>query len=45
MVGAAGLRNGLSSEDNQTLFESSDIDQIIALVLRGLSALAGRGAH
>ncbi len=38
--GAAGLRNGLSEDDNQLLFETRSIREMIALVLKGLMALA-----
>ncbi len=34
-------RNGLSAEQNDRLFATSDIDEIIALLLRGLRAMAG----
>lgn len=33
-------RNGLSPEQNDTLFETSDVDEIVALLLRGLRAMA-----
>ena len=33
-------RNGLSPEQNDRLFASSDIDEIVALLLRGLRAMA-----
>ena len=35
----AELRNGLSPEENDILFETSDLDLIVALVLRGIRAL------
>ncbi len=38
-IGAGVNRNGLSSEQNDMLLESSDIDEIIALVLRGLKTM------
>ena len=33
------LRNGLSCEENQTLFDTADLDLIVALVLRGLGGV------
>ncbi|MDQ1538348.1 MAG: hypothetical protein QOE58_2741 [Actinomycetota bacterium] len=38
-TGPDGLHNGLSTQENLVLFEASDIDDIIALVLRGLGRL------
>jgi SLOG cluster2 len=38
-TGVHGLRNGLSAEENEVLFSTDDIDQIIALVLKGLRTL------
>ena len=37
--GQEGDRNRLSSEENDRLFASSDIDEIVALLLRGLKAM------
>lgn len=37
--GIAGLHNGLSTEENERLFTTPHIPEIIALVLRGLSAV------
>ena len=34
-------RNGLSAEQNDRLFATSDIDEIVALLLRGVRAMAG----
>jgi hypothetical protein len=42
-AGPQGLRNGLSTEDNEVLFSIDDVDQIIALVLKGLRALVRAG--
>jgi hypothetical protein len=39
--GLGGLRNGLDDEDNRKLLATDDIDELIALVLRGLFTLAG----
>lgn len=36
-AGIAGLRNGLDEEDNRILFETDDVDEMIALVLKGVS--------
>jgi DNA-directed RNA polymerase subunit H (RpoH/RPB5) len=41
MAGIPGLRNGLSEEENKRLFETDDTDEMIALVLKGLT-LIGR---
>jgi hypothetical protein len=38
-VGMAGLRNGLTFEENRQLFDAIDLDEIIHLVLKGLSNL------
>jgi hypothetical protein len=38
-LGTAGLHNGLSEEENRALFASADIDQIVALLLRGLATI------
>jgi hypothetical protein len=40
--GPGCLHNGLDDEENRRLFESSDIDEVIALVLRGLRILQPR---
>jgi hypothetical protein len=37
--GVAGLANGLGEAENRTLFATDDIDEMIALVLRGLVRL------
>ncbi|MFI7597214.1 hypothetical protein [Actinoplanes sp. NPDC049681] len=34
--GPEGLDNGLSGPENEALFESADIDEVVALMLRGL---------
>lgn len=36
----ADLRNALDADENATLFETSDLDLIVALILRGLARLA-----
>lgn len=36
-VGIAGLHNGLSEKDNKRLFTTNDVDEMVALVLRGLN--------
>ncbi len=38
--GIAGLRNGLTEQENKELFETADIDRIVFLLLRGLQTLA-----
>ena len=38
--GVAGLKNGLSREDNETLFQTSQVTLMIYLVLKGLANLA-----
>lgn len=38
-AGPAGLRNGLDAEENRRLFHAVDTDEIIHLVLKGLSNL------
>lgn len=38
-AGPAGLRNGLGADENKRLFHAVDPDEIIYLVLKGLSAL------
>lgn len=40
--GPSCLHNGLDDEENRRLFESSDTDEVIALVLRGLRILQPR---
>ncbi len=37
--GIAGLRNGLDESDNLRLFETDDVDVMVALVLKGLVSL------
>jgi SLOG-like protein len=37
--GVDGLRNGLSSEDNERLFETDDVDEAISILLHGLEVL------
>lgn len=39
-AGVAGLRNGLENEDNYRLFETDDVSEMTALVLKGLHNLA-----
>jgi hypothetical protein len=36
-AGIAGLNNGLEEDENRRLFETNDIDEMVALVLRGLA--------
>ena len=36
----SGLQNGLDEQDNWRLFVTDDIDEMIALVLKGLTSLA-----
>ena len=36
-AGISGLRNGLDEKENRILFETDDVDWMIALVLKGLS--------
>jgi hypothetical protein len=43
--GLAGLGNGLNDEDNRKLLETDDVDELIALVLRGLFTVAGDRGH
>jgi hypothetical protein len=38
----SALRNGLSEADNQRLASTTDVDEVVALVLRGLHAVATR---
>lgn len=38
--GVAGLKNGLSPEDNEALFETSQVTLMVYLVLKGLANLA-----
>ena len=38
--GVAGLKNGLSTEDNEMLFQTSQVTLMIYLVLKGLANLA-----
>ena len=39
--GLAGLNNGLDTSDNRLLLETANVDELIALILRGLFRLAG----
>ena len=39
--GLAGLNNGLDKSDNRFLLETTNVDELIALILRGLFRLAG----
>ena len=36
-TGVAGLNNGLSQEENEVLFSSINVLEIVGLVLKGLS--------
>lgn len=36
-AGEAGLRNGLDAAENRRLFVTDDVDEVVALVLRGLT--------
>jgi SLOG cluster2 len=38
-AGIAGLSNGLDSDENERLFNTADLPEMIALVLRGISRL------
>jgi SLOG-like protein len=38
--GPRSVPNGLSDEDNERLLDTADLDQVVALVLKGLRALA-----
>ena len=38
-AGIAGLRNGLNERENRRLFDTDDVDEMIALVLKGLAGL------
>lgn len=38
-AGIAGLKNGLDEQENRCLFDTDDIDEMIALVLKGLTGL------
>ena len=42
--GLAALNNGLDESDNRVLLETADVDELIALTLRGLFRLAGGAA-
>ena len=42
-AGIPGLHNGLSEADNHKLFETDDIDEMVALVLRGLKEVFAGG--
>ena len=35
--GFAGLRNGLTDEENKLLFQSTNVLEIVALILKGLN--------
>lgn len=37
-IGGADLRNGLTTEENELLFETADLDLIVGLILRGLGS-------
>lgn len=39
-VGVAGLRNGLDEGDNRRLLSTDDVDEVVALILRGLRRIA-----
>jgi len=41
-AGVGGLNNGLDAQENDDLFGTDDIDEIIALILRGLRSVAER---
>jgi SLOG cluster2 len=43
-IGLAGLNNGLNANENERLFTSAHLPEVIALVLRGLGRLAKRAA-
>ena len=43
-TGLRGLNNGLDTSDNRRLLETDDVDELIALTLRGLFRLSNRGA-
>jgi hypothetical protein len=38
-AGIQGLNNGLNEKENNRLFDSDNMDEIIALLLKGLSAI------
>lgn len=40
-AGMAGLNNRLNAEENERLFATADVDEVVALVLRGLRRLVG----
>ncbi|HMG41206.1 MAG TPA: hypothetical protein VK611_07735 [Acidimicrobiales bacterium] len=40
-IGLAGLRNGLSQEDNRRLARTDDAEEVVTFVLRGLNRLHG----
>jgi hypothetical protein len=42
-AGVRGLQNGLTDAENEALFDADDIHEMIALVLKGLSALPAAG--
>ena len=42
-LGVAGLKNGLTRADNERLFETRNLAEMIALVLKGLKACLARG--
>jgi hypothetical protein len=41
LCGVGGLKNGLSETENRRLLATDDVDELIALVLRGLFTIAG----
>ncbi len=43
-AGPRGLANGLDLAENETLFTTDDIDEMVALVLRGLRRITGQTA-
>ena len=40
-AGVAGLRNGLTEEENERLFETPSVQEVVGLVRKGLVAVAG----
>ncbi len=43
-AGPDSLANGLDRAENEALFTTDDVDEMVALVLRGLRRIAGRGS-
>jgi len=39
--GVAGLNNGLSADENETLFTSKNLPEIVHLILKGLTHRLG----